>query len=272
MHPYLNIAVRAARLAGTIITRHLEQLDSSKIFEKGLNDFVTIVDKSAEEAIIDTIYKAYPHHGILAEETGEHPGNEYVWVIDPLDGTMNYVHGFPQFAVSIAVKYKGQLEHGVIYDPISQDLYTATRGAGAQVNNRRIRASNLLSLENALIGMAFPFQHRQRNMEYSKDPRWSQHLEILRTVQARCSDTRKVGCASLNLAYVAAGRLDGYWEPGLKEWDIAAGALIAREAGAFVSDFNGEANYLDNGDIIAGGRKIHQELLQIIQKGSEVLK
>lgn len=264
MHPYLNIAVRAARLAGSIITRHLEQLDSSKIFEKGLNDFVTTVDRAAEEAIMDTIYKAYPNHSIVAEETGSHSGNEYVWVIDPLDGTMNYVHGFPQFAVSIAIKHKGQLEHGLVYDPISQDLYTATRGAGTQLNNRRLRVSNLTSLENALIGTAFPFQHRQRGMEYSRDSHWEQHLEILRTVQTRCSDTRKVGSAALNLAYVAAGRLDGYWEPGLKEWDLAAGALLVREAGGFVSDFNGENGFLQSGDIVCGTRKVHAELLQII--------
>lgn len=266
MHPYLNIAIRAARLAGNIITRHLELLDSSKVFEKGLNDFVTVVDRAAEEAIIDTIYKAYPNHGILGEETGYHSGDDYVWVIDPLDGTMNYVHGFPQFAVSIAIKYKDQIEHGVIYDPISQDLYTATKGAGAQVNNRRIRVSNLNNLDTALIGTAFPFQHRKQGTEYSRAPHWQQHLEVLREVQARCSDTRKIGCASLNLAYVAAGRLDGYWEPNLKEWDIAAGVLLVKEAGGYVSDFNGQNDFLHSGDILAGSRKVHAELLQILNK------
>lgn len=271
MHPYLNIAVKAARLAGSIITRHLEQLDSTKVFEKGYNDFVTVVDKAAEDAIIDTIYKAYPNHAILGEETGAHPGNpqdnsnDCVWVIDPLDGTMNYVHGFPQFAVSIGIKQKGQVEHAVVYDPVTQDLYTASRGCGAQLNNRRIRASRLSGLENALIGTAFPFQHRQRKLEYSKDSHWQQHLEILRIVQARCSDTRKVGSAALNLAYVASGRLDGYWEPGLKEWDIAAGTLLVKEAGGFVTDFEGDNNFLESGNVVCGARKVYTELLQIIQ-------
>lgn len=281
MHPYVNIAVKAARLAGSIITRHLEQLDSTKVFEKGYNDFVTIVDKAAEDAIIETIHKAYPNHAILGEETGLHTAasetatggsantydknNDCVWVVDPLDGTMNYVHGFPQFAVSIGIKQKGQLEHAVIYEPITQDLYTASRGAGAQVNNRRIRASRLSSLENALIGTSFPFQHRQRKLEYSKDSHWQQHLEILREVQARCSDTRKIGSAALNLAYVAAGRLDGYWEPGLKEWDIAAGALLVKEAGGYITDFEGENNFLASGNIVCGARKVYVELLQIIQ-------
>ncbi len=261
MHPYLNIAVRAARRAGTIITRHMEKLDSLSIYEKGLNDLVTEVDKSAEAAIIETIFKAYPDHGILGEETGYHPGNEFTWVIDPLDGTMNYVHGFPQFAVSIAIKQKGHIEHAVIYDPISQDLYTATRGAGAQVNDRRIRVSPRENLKGALIGTAFPLHYRDGTTP-SDELRYLPHLQ---KIFNQGSDMRKVGCASLNLAYVASGKLDGFWEPGLKEWDIAAGVLIVREAGGFVSDFAGENGFLESGNIIAGTRKVHAELLDIFK-------
>lgn len=259
MHAYLNIAIRAARRAGNIITRYLEQIDTLTIFEKGFNDFVTQVDKSAEDAIIETIHKAYPNHGILGEESGMHPGNEFVWVIDPLDGTLNYLHGFPQFAVSIAIKQKGHLEHGVVYDPLSQDLYTASRGAGAHLNNRRIRVSERDSLNGALIGTAFPYHDRQAK------PHGVPHLEILKEVFNKGADIRRIGCASLNLAYTAAGRLDGFWESDLKEWDIAAGVLIVREAGGFVSDFNQGNGFLESGNIIAGTRKVHQELLEIIQ-------
>ncbi len=258
MHPYLNIAIRAARQAGKIIIHHLEQPDKLTIFEKGMNDLVTQVDKSAEAAIIEIIQKAYPNHGIVGEESGFHPGNEFVWVIDPLDGTMNYVHGFPQFAVSIGIKQRDHLEHGVIYDPISQDLYTATRGTGAYLNNRRIRVTERNSLKGALVGTAFPFHDRQAK------PHGVPHLEILQKIFMSGADVRRTGCASLNLAYIAAGRLDGFWESGLKEWDIAAGVLIVREAGGFVSDFNAENGFLESGNIIAGTRKVHQELLDII--------
>lgn len=262
MHPYLNIAVRAARRAGNIITRHFEQLDNLAIFEKGPNDLVTVADKAAEEAIIDTIYKAYPNHSILGEESGSHPGNEFVWVIDPIDGTMNFVHGFTQFAVSIAIKQKGYIEHAVIYDPISQDLYTATRGAGAQLNNRRIRVSNREDLRNALIGSDYP----NRYLYLPQNAVQGETTNIIEALFQGGSDVRKIGCASLNLAYVAAGRLDGYWEGGLKEWDIAAGVLIVREAGGFVTDFNGQNDFLESGNIIAGTRKVHNELLGIIQR------
>lgn len=259
-HPYLNIAINAALKAGKIITRHLEQLDKLTIFEKGRNDLVTMVDKSAEEVIIETIYKAYPNHSILGEESGRHPGNEFTWVIDPLDGTMNYIHGFPQFAVSIGIKMKDHLEHGVIYDPLSQDLYTASRGRGAHLNNRRIRVSERTDLNGALIGSAFPFHDRDAK------PHGVPHLEILQEIFTKGSDVRRIGSAALNLAYVASGKLDGFWESDLKEWDIAAGALIVREAGGFVSDFNGENDFLESGSIIAGTRKVHTELLQIIKR------
>jgi myo-inositol-1(or 4)-monophosphatase len=262
MHPYLNIAVEAARRAGTIITRHFERMDKLTIFEKGLNDWVTQVDKAAEEAIIDTIHKAYPHHSILGEESGHHPGNEVEWVIDPVDGTMNYVHGFPQFAVSIGIKQKGQLEHGLIYDPLSQDLYTASRGAGAQLNNRRIRVSKCESLKGALIGTSVPLHRHQNNTAADALLQFDRLKEIFN----KGADIRDIGCAALNLAYVASGKLDGFWESELKEWDIAAGVIIVREAGGFVSDFNGENTFLESGNIIAGTRKVHQAFMDIIQK------
>jgi len=261
MHPYLNIAVRAARRAGTIITRHYEQLNADTIAEKGFNDLVTMVDKAAEEAIIDTIYKAYPHHGILGEETGSHPGNEYVWIIDPLDGTMNYVHGYPQFAVSIAIMQRDQFEHAVIYDPLSQDLYTATRGGGAQLNNKRIRVTGCQGLEGALIGHGFPYAERSQNPKGSILP----HLEVIQSVFSRCADIRRCGSAALDLAYVASGRLDGFWEYHLKPWDMAAGILLVREAGGFVSDFKGENAFLESGNIIAGTRRVYTDLLEIFQ-------
>jgi myo-inositol-1(or 4)-monophosphatase len=260
MHPYLNIAVNAALRAGKIITRQFEQLDKLTIYEKGLNDLVTMVDKAAEETIMESIYKAYPNHSILGEESGFHPGNEFTWVIDPLDGTMNYVHGFPQFAVSIGIKHKDHLEHGVVYDPLSQDLYTATRGGGAYLNNRRIRVSERADLKGALIGSALPFHDRDAT------PHGIAHLEMLQEIFMKGADLRKIGSAALNLAYVASGKLDGFWESHLKEWDIAAGALIVREAGGFVSDFNGENGFLESGNIVAGTRKVHTELLQIINQ------
>lgn len=257
MHPYLNIAIKAARRAGKIITRYMDEFDSHKTREKGLNDFVTMVDRAAEEDIIQTIQKAYPNHGILGEETGPHPGEEFTWIIDPLDGTMNYVHGFPHYSVSIAIQHKNQIEHGVVYDPITQDLYTASRGRGAQLNEKRIRVSKRNNLEGSLIGSSFPFHHRAQYID--------EHYGIFKAVFTRCADVRRLGSAALNLAYTAAGRLDGFWESGLKPWDMAAGILLVKEAGGFVSDFNGDNNSFENGTIIAGTRKVHNELLEIVQ-------
>jgi myo-inositol-1(or 4)-monophosphatase len=257
-HPLINIAVKAARRAGKIIIRYFSELDTLKVHEKGFNDLVTLVDKSAENDIIDTIRHAYPEHSILGEESGFHAGNdEFVWVIDPLDGTMNYTHGFPHFAVSIGIKYREQVEHAVIYDPLSQDLYTASRGSGAKLNDRRIRVSKLNTLEGALIGTSFPFHNR--------DQRLDQYFKLFKEVYIRCADVRRTGSAALNLAYVAAGKLDGFWEPSLKPWDIAAGVLLVREAGGFITDFKGENGYLDSGDVVAGTRKVHAELLRAIQ-------
>ncbi len=263
MHPYLNIAISAARRAGTIITRQLEKVDTLEIFEKGINDLVTYVDRSAEEAIMEIIYKAYPQHGIVAEESGVLPGNEFVWVIDPLDGTLNFTHGFPQFSISIAVLYRGVIEHAVIYDPISQDLYTASKGAGAQLNNRRIRVSNREALKSALIGMSFPC----RGKDLQPGAHWESNSKVLSTlIFDHHAEPRKIGSAALNLAYVASGKLDGFYESGLKEWDIAAGILLVREAGGYVSDYQGEGESLDTGNIIAGTRRVHRELLKLVQE------
>jgi myo-inositol-1(or 4)-monophosphatase len=251
MHPYLNIGIQAARRAGKVITRYYEQLDASKISEKGLRDLVTVADQSAEKVIIETILKAYPAHNILGEEgglrPGFYPGDEWTWIIDPIDGTMNFVHGFPQFAVSIGIQRGDQLEHAIIYDPLSQDLFTASRGEGAQRNDRRIRASAQDGFKNALIALDF------------SSPK------LVQAVFDQGADVRKNGCAALNLAYIAAGRIDGFIEDGLKPWDVAAGILIVREAGGFVTDFQGENESLKNGEIIAGTRKVHAELLGMVK-------
>jgi myo-inositol-1(or 4)-monophosphatase len=259
MHPYVNIAVKAARKAGILIARHIDRLDSLKVYEKGFNDYVTVVDKLAEEEIISVIRKAFPEHTILGEETGVHTGNDYEWIIDPLDGTTNFIHGFPQFAVSIGVLYKGQIEHGVIYDPLSQDLYTASRGAGAQLNGKRLRMSNLKGFEEALIGSSFPSRDA---VEKSKDD----FIHTFKKIFTQCSDIRMIGSAALNLAYVASGRLDGFWEAHLHPWDIAAGVLMVKEAGGYVSDFQGQNNFLTSGEIVAGNRKVYTELLRILQE------
>lgn len=248
----LNIAIRAARLAGELITRSLEKIDSLRVDEKGKNDFASEIDYIAEREIIQTIRKAYPDHAILAEESGLHKGSEYVWVIDPLDGTTNFLHGFPQFAVSIALKHKGVLEQAVIYDPLRQELYTATKGAGAMLNNRRIRVTNQSRLKGALLGTGFPFKKQQFLDIY---------LAMFRSVFTDSAGIRRAGAAALDLAYVAAGRLDGFWEIGLREWDMAAGVLLIKEAGGIVTDFESGGDYLSHGNIVAGNPKIHQLIL-----------
>jgi myo-inositol-1(or 4)-monophosphatase len=260
MHPMLNIAVRAARSAGNIITRYSNQIDSLKVSTKRRNDFVSDVDRAAEEDIIRSLRRTYPDHGILAEESGNHSspsGNdEFLWIIDPLDGTTNYLHGVPQYAVSIALQHKGRLELGVVYNPANQELYTAHRGGGAELNNRRIRVSKRRSLEGALLGTGFP---------YRSDQNVDAYLQLLSGFMRETAGLRRQGAASLDLAYVAAGRFDGFFELGLQPWDIAAGSLLIREAGGLVGDLEGGENWLDSGNVVAAGPKVYHSMLQAMQ-------
>jgi myo-inositol-1(or 4)-monophosphatase len=257
MQPMLNIAVRAARAAGDIIVRNMDRLDRLKIVTKQNNDFVSNVDHMSEQAIISTIKQAYPDHGIIAEESGtQAESSEFQWIIDPLDGTTNYLHGFPQFAVSIALKHKNRLEVGVIYDPVSQELFTAMRGDGAKLNDKKIRVTNQKGLNNALLGTGFPYYDQTYIDTY---------LETMKALMQKTAGIRRPGSAALDLAWLAAGRIDGFWEFNLKAWDIAAGALIVREAGGIVSDFENKDGYLHSGDIIAASPKVFPEMLKIIQ-------
>lgn len=255
MQPMLNIAVRAARQAGDVIMRRIDRLDTLKVTSKSRNDFVSDIDRKAEEVIIETIRAAYPEHAILAEESGSQTGNDFEWVIDPLDGTTNYLHGYPQFSVSIALREKGRLSQAVIYDPVRQDLFTASRGSGAQLNNRRLRVSAAKGLDGALLGTGFPFRQPQHMDAW---------LGMFRDLFPQVSDIRRSGSAALELAYVAAGQLDGFWEIGLSEWDMAAGALLIQEAGGLVSDFEGGHDYMQSGNIVAGNPKVFKAMLSAI--------
>lgn len=252
----LNIAIRAARRAGTIIIRSIEKRQDLHVESKAKNDFVSEVDRQAEAAIISILRKAYPAHAILAEEGGAQKGNEYQWIIDPLDGTTNFLHGNPQFGVSIALAKSNHLEQAVIYDPLRDELYTASRGEGALLNDRRIRVSGLSSLDGALLGTGFPFRMQEHIDTY---------LNTFKALYPLVSDIRRAGSAALDLAYVAAGRLDGFWELGLKEWDMAAGVLLIQEAGGFSTDFGGGNDYLKTGNIVAASPRVHKEILQTIQ-------
>lgn len=255
MHPLINIAVRAARAAGSIITRHVDRVDRLTISVKERNDFVSEVDALAEEAIISVVQRAYPDHAILAEESGAHGEGEFTWIIDPLDGTTNFLHGFPQFAVSIGIERQGRLEHGVVYDPMRQELFTASRGEGAHLNHRRLRVTRQRGLEGALLGTGFPF----KDQEYL-DP-------YLATFKALVRDTagiRRPGSAALDLAWVAAGRLDGFWEIGLKPWDMAGGVVLIQEAGGLVGDFIGGDHYMSSGNLVAGTPRVYEAILKEI--------
>jgi len=260
MHPYLNTAVKAARSAGNIIARAADRIDRIEVsMKKNANDLVTTIDRAAEAEIISIINKAYPDHGILGEETGEHTGsnpNQVVWIIDPIDGTLNFVHGIPHFAVSIGIQIRGVLEHGVIYNPISNELFTATKGAGAQLDGKRLRVSECKNFATALIGTGFAYKRTDESIDVCMG-RVSRVLE-------RCGDMRRAGAASLDLAYVAAGRLDGFWEVGLSPWDIAAGALLVREAGGFIGDFAGGDKFLESGNVVAATPKIYPTLLELV--------
>ncbi len=257
MHPMLNTAVRAARQSARIILMHYDRLDRIEVTQKGRNDFVSQADTEAEEIALEILLKAYPEHGVVAEESGSREGGEYTWVIDPLDGTTNFIHGFPQFAVSIAVLKGSTIEHGVIYDPLRNELFTSSRGQGAQLNDRRIRVSNCGLLELALLGTGFPFRELDR---------LDQWVKAFRTLTRRSAGIRRTGSAALDLAYVAAGRMDGFWEFGLQPWDMAAGALLIREAGGLISDPAGSQDFLDSGNVVTANPRIFNDLLRIIAK------
>jgi len=256
MHPLLNIAVTAARAAGSVIVRYLDRVDTLNVATKHMNEFVTQVDREAEAIIIADIRKAYPHHAILAEESGAAGDSEYRWIIDPLDGTTNYLHGFPQFCVSIALEHRGRLDQGVVFDPLRQELFTASRGAGARLDDRRIRVSRQSALEGSLLGTGFPFRGA-----YDLDT----YLETMRALVPRSAGVRRAGAAALDLAYVAAGRLDGFWEFGLEPWDMAAGVLLIREAGGLVTDADGDEHYMESGNIVTGAPKVLRELVKVIK-------
>ncbi len=257
MHPMLNIAVRAARAAGNVILRHSTRVDSLTIASKARNDFVSEVDRLAEQEILRVLRKAYPDHGVLAEESGAHGAQEeFLWIIDPLDGTTNFLHGFPQFAVSIALRRKDRLEQAVVFDPLRNELYTASRGSGALLNDRRLRIKRKAGLEGALLGTGFPFKDRTHLERY---------LRMFRELLPASAGVRRAGSAALDLAFVAAGRLDGFWEIGLKPWDMAAGVLLVEEAGGMVSDFRGGREHLDTGNLVAGSARVHAEILAIIR-------
>ena len=252
MHPLLNIAVRAARSAGDVIVRHLDRLDLLEVEDKGRHDVVSEVDRQAEARIIGVIRKAYPDHAILAEESGRHPGSEFEWVVDPLDGTRNYLRGFPHFAVSIAVRRRGTVEQGVIFDPVRQELFAASRGTGASLDNRRIRVAARSGLRDAMIATGLP---ARRASEVDV------HLAEMRALCLEGANLRRSGSAALDLAYVAAGRLDGFWEWGLSPWDLAAGILLVREAGGIVTGREGADDAMDSGDVVAANPKVLRAVL-----------
>ncbi len=262
MHPMLNIAIKAARRAGSIINRASLDRGGLQITTKNKNDFVTQVDKAAESAVIDIIRQAYPDHAIVAEESGALEGkpgggkDEYRWIIDPLDGTTNFIHGFPQYCVSIALQHRGATAHGVIYDPGKNELFTASKGRGAFQDDRRIRVSKCTQLKDALVGTGFPFREMSRLDLYMRQ---------LRTMMTSSAGVRRAGSAALDLAYVACGRMDAFWEMGLSSWDMAAGALMIQEAGGLVGDLAGDSGYLEKGEIAAATLKVFPQLLEAIR-------
>lgn len=260
MHPALNIMVKAARRASQIINRASHDIEHLKITTKQQSDYVTEVDKAAEAAIIEVLREAYPDYGILAEESGQAAGDgagsDYQWVIDPLDGTTNFIHGFPQYSVSIGLTYKGQLNQAVVYDTTRNEMFTASKGGGAFLNERRIRVAKCLKLEDALLGTGFPYRVFTHVDAY---------MGMFKEFTQRSSGMRRAGSAALDLAYVACGRLDGFWEFGLAPWDMAAGALLITEAGGLVGDLSGGETYMKSGHIVAASPRVFAQMLQVIE-------
>ena len=255
MHPLLNTAIRAARRAGDVILRHVDRLEGLRVESKGRHDFVSEIDHLAEREILRVLRRAYPNHAILAEESGAHAGDEYQWIIDPLDGTTNFLHGYPQFAVAIALRHRTTLQQAVVFDPLRNELFSATAGAGAWLDDRRIRVSNVQVLDNALLATGFPFR------QFDDLERW---LHAFRWLMPRVSGVRRAGSAALDLAYVAKGRCDGFWEFGLQPWDIAAGALLVQEAGGLLSDPD-DGDYLESGNLVVGNPAIQPLILDCVR-------
>ena len=263
LHPMLNVAIKAARAAGAIINRAALDVESVRVAQKQVNDFVTEVDQAAERIIIETLLGAYPEHGILGEESGKQFGNQksdYVWIIDPLDGTTNFIHGFPVYCVSIALSVKGKIEHAVVYDPTRNDLFTATRGRGAFLNERRISVSKRSQLKDCLISTGFPFRPGDNFRAY---------MRMFAEITQRTAGVRRPGAAALDLAYVAAGFTDGFFETGLSIWDVAAGSLIVTEAGGLVGNFTGESDFLEQAECLAGNPRAYGQLVSILGKYSK---
>ena len=259
----LNVAIKAARAAGVIINRAALDVESVRVSQKMANDFVTEVDQASENIIIDTLLTAYPDHGILAEESGQTRGNphsEHIWIIDPLDGTTNFIHGFPFYCISIALQSKGRIEQAVVYDPTRNDLFTSTRGRGAFMNDRRLRVSKRIRLQECLISTGFPFR---------PDDDYATYLKLMSEVMKRTAGLRRPGAAALDLAYVAAGFCDGFFETGLHPWDMAAGSLLITEAGGLVGNFTGDADYLYQRECMAANPKIYAQLVTLLQKYSK---
>ena len=263
LHPMVNVAVKAARTAGSIINRAALDIESVRVSQKKANDFVTEIDHAAEDAIIETLLTAYPGHGIWAEESGRERGaqdSEFVWIIDPLDGTTNFIHGLPVYCISIALAVRGKIEHAVVYDPTRNDLFTATKGRGAFLNERRIRVSKRIHLKEALVATGFP---------YRQGDDFDQYLVMMGDVMRRTAGLRRPGAAALDLAYVAAGFTDGFFEKGLQPWDVAAGSLLVTEAGGLVGNFSGEADFLEQHECLAGNPKVYAQLVGILGKYSK---
>jgi myo-inositol-1(or 4)-monophosphatase len=266
LHPMLNIAVKAARAAGAIINRAALDLEVLKVGSKGPNDYVTEVDQAAEQAIIEVLLEAYPTHGILAEESGRSRGtkhSEFVWIIDPLDGTTNFIHGFPVYAVSIALAHRGVVQQAVVYDPTRNDLFYASRGRGAFLNDRRLRVSKRTRLGDALVGTGFPFR---------RGDNFKRYVKIMEEVMQNCAGLRRPGAAALDLCYVAAGWYDGFFETGLNPWDVAAGSLMITEAGGLIGNFTGEADFLYQREVVAGNPKVYGQLVQLLAPYTKVIK
>ncbi|WP_411880012.1 inositol monophosphatase family protein [Polaromonas sp. YR568] len=263
LHPMLNVAIKAARAAGAIINRAALDVESVRISVKQTNDFVTEIDQAAEAAIIETLLTAYPGHGILAEESGSEHGakdSDFVWIIDPLDGTTNFIHGFPVYCVSIALAVKGKVEQAVVYDPTRNDIFCATKGRGAYMNDRRIRVAKRTRLQECLISTGFPYRPGDKLKTY---------LNMLGEVMSQCAGVRRPGAAALDLAYVAAGFSDGFFESNLKPWDVAAGSLLVTEAGGLIGNFTGEADFMDHGECVAGNPRIYGQLVTTLGKYSK---